>query len=352
MNIRDFVRPEVLNLPTINAPDISDGMIRLNANEAPQYPSIDDSIDLNRYPPIRPTTLNQKMAEFYSVNKNEILISRGSTEAIDTIIRTFCRPNTDTILISPPTFDMYKFFANLNSISVCEVPLLLKNNFELNIEDIIDSIKTETKLIFLSSPNNPCGSSVSNDNVVKILKAADDSAIVVLDEAYIEFSPLKTMIDMINDYPNLIILRTLSKAHALAGARCGAMISNNESIGMLKKILPPFSFSIPNINRIESALSSKYKDNAQLQIKTIIQERNRITKELIHFKCIDKIWNSDGNFIMIKFNNLELVVENLNKRNILVGLLKNNTALEQCSRITIGTEIENNLLLEALSDMD
>ena len=351
MDIKKYVRPEVLNLPTINAPDISDGMIRLNANESPQYPWGDKSSNLTRYPPIRPSTLTHKMAEFYSVSIDEILISRGSTEAVDIIIRTFCRPNLDRILITPPTFDMYQFFANLNSIAVCETPLLQENKFELNVSDVINSIKQEIKLIFLSSPNNPCGTSVSNNDVIKILNAANDKALVVLDEAYIEFSSHQTMINMINDYPNLIILRTLSKAHALAGARCGAMISNNKIISILQKILPPFSFSIPNIDQIESVLSSKNIDAAQHQIETIIQERIRLIEELRKLKSVDQIWSSDGNFIMIKFNNLELAVKALNKQNILVGLLKNNTALTQCARITIGTKSENNLLLETLRDL-
>ena len=353
MNIKDLVRPEVLNLPTINAPEVSEGMIRMNANESPASPwKKSNTIPLNRYPPIRPNSLTKKMAQFYRVSKNEILVSRGSTEAVDTIIRTFCRPNIDSILVSPPTFDMYQFFANLNSVAFEQVPLRLENNFALKIEDLTNAITKKTKLIFISTPNSPCGSSTTNEDIRLILEATKNSALVVVDEAYIEFSSLSSMINEINNYKNLIVLRTLSKAFSLAGARCGSMIASAEVINFLKKISPPFSFSTPAINHIEKVLSSNDLDANNQQIKKIIAEREQLKQNLSNLLCVNKVWQSDGNFLLVKFYSNDAVLNMLHKHHILVGQIKNNKVLENCLRITIGTPEENSALIEALSLID
>ena len=221
MTIKKFVRPEVLNLPIINVPASESGAIRLNANEAPESLWKDeDKYSLNRYPSPRPQNLINELAVFYDVSNDQISISRGSTEAIDIIMRTFCIPYKDEILISPPTFDMYKFFANANSITTNEMPLCESEDFCLDINKLTKNFNEKTKIIFISSPNNPTGTVVSNTDIEHLLESVKNKAIVVLDEAYIEFSELKTMTAKINTYENLIILRTLSKAYALAGVRC------------------------------------------------------------------------------------------------------------------------------------
>ena len=349
MNIKNLVRPEVLDLPIINAPGLSKGMIRMNANESPTSPwKKSNAIPLNRYPPIRPDVLTEKMSRFYEVSKNEILVSRGSTEAVDTIIRTFCRPNIDSILISPPTFDMYQFFANLNSISIEQAPLSMENNFTLKIEELKNAITKKTKLIFISTPNSPCGTSVSKEDIRLILEATKNTAIVIVDEAYIEFSSLSSCVDEIKNYNNLIVLRTLSKAFSLAGARCGSMISNADVINFLKKISPPFSFSTPTINHIENVLSSNDLEANNQQIRKIITERDQLKNYLSDLNCVKKVWRSDGNFLLVKFENTHAVFNILHEQHILVGQIKNNKALEDCLRITIGTPEENRALINAL----
>ena len=211
MTIKKFVRPEVLNLPTINVPASESGAIRLNANEAPESLWKDeDKYSLNRYPSPRPQNLINELAAFYDISNDQISISRGSTEAIDIIMRTFCIPYKDEILISPPTFDMYKFFANANSIKTNEMPLCESEDFCLDINKLTKNFNDKTKIIFISSPNNPTGTVVSNTDIEYLLESVKNKAIVVLDEAYIEFSELKTMTAKINTYENLIILRTLS----------------------------------------------------------------------------------------------------------------------------------------------
>jgi len=352
MKIKNLVRPEVLDLPTINAPEVSHGMIRMNANESPSSPwQKSKAIPLNRYPPVRPNSLTQGMANFYGVNKGEILLSRGSTEAIDTIIRTFCNPNMDSILVSPPTFDMYQFFANLNSISIEEAPLKAENNFVLEIDDLIDAITVKTKLVFISTPNNPCGSSTTINDITSVLEAVKDNAIVVVDEAYIEFSSIESMIKEIRNHENLIVLRTLSKAFSLAGARCGAMISSAEGIDLLKKTVPPFSFSTPTINHIESVLSSNDIKANNRHIKNIVIQRERLKKSLLTLACVDKVWKSDGNFLLVRFKNTNSILNALEENQILVGQIKNSDALKDCLRITVGNSEENKKLIEAISSI-
>ena len=348
MDIKYLVRPEILELPIINAPTASSNMIRMNANESPESPwSNDQFIPLNRYPPIRPNSLMEKIAEFYKIKNDEILLSRGSTEAIDIIIRTFCIPNNDKILISPPTFDMYRFFAKANSISTIEAPLSEENNFTLNMETLIKKITEDTKIIFLSSPNNPCGSSIKNEEIKMLLKAVESKVIVVVDEAYVEFSSTKSMIKEINNYNNLIVLRTLSKAFALAGARCGAMISSKEGIQFLKKIQPPFCFPTPIVNHIEAVLSSNGIKSAYSKIQNIITERKLLKNRIQTLDCVDKVWESDGNFLLTRFKNIDIVKKNLEKESILIGILKDNL-LKDCARITVGTKDENNSLINSL----
>ena len=352
MNIKDLVRPEILDLPIISPPTASNNMIRMNANESPESPwSNNQFIPLNRYPPVRPNSLMKKIAQFYNIKNDEILLSRGSTEAIDIIIRTFCVPNEDKILISPPTFDMYQFFAKANSISTIEVPLSEKNNFTLNIENLIKKITEETKIIFLSSPNNPCGSSIKSEEIKILLKAVKGKVIVVVDEAYIEFSSTKSMINEINNYNNLIVLRTLSKAFALAGARCGSMISSKEGIQFLKKIQPPFCFSTPIINHIEAVLSSDGINSANSEIANIITERKLLKNRMQTLDCVDKVWVSDGNFLLTRFKNIDRVKKHLDKENIVIGILKDDL-LKNCARITIGTKDENSSLINSLHKLN
>lgn len=350
MKIKDHVRPEILDLPTINAPEVSHGMIRMNANESPSSPwQKSKAIPLNRYPPVRPNSLTQEMAKFYGINAEEILLSRGSTEAIDIIMRTFCVPNKDSILISPPTFDMYQFFANLNSIFIDKAPLKAENNFILKIEDLIDAISSKTKLIFISTPNSPCGSSVTTKDIISVLDIVSDNAIVVVDEAYIEFSPIESMVKEIQNYENLIVLRTLSKAFSLAGARCGALISSTEGIELLKKTTPPFSFSTPTINHIESVLSLSDPRLNNSHINNIITQREYLKEMLLALACTDKIWKSDGNFLLVRFKNINSILSVLEENQILVGQIKNNADLKDCLRITIGNPEENKKLLKAIS---
>ena len=352
MSLKKLVRPEILDLPTINVPEALPEMIRLNANESPTShwnEALNHS--LHRYPPIRPYSIIKIIADLFEVQNDQILISRGSTEAIDIIIRTFCNPNKDQIIISPPTFDMYKFFATSNCIETIEIPIHGDNEFNINVKDLIKKLTDRTKIIFISSPNNPTGTSVSNDDIKYLLDAVKGRAIVVVDEAYIEFSSTKSLTREINNYNNLIILRTLSKAFSLAGIRCGAMISSSECSELLKKILPPFCFATPVIQFIKSALLSKDLQATKKQIEFLIKERERVKNELEKINCVNKIWKSDGNFLLVKFRDIDSVKNSLIDANVVVGLLKY-PSLSDCARITIGTRDQNDELIEVLDNLN
>ena len=197
---------------------------------------------------------------------------------------------------------------------------------------------------------NPTGTSVCNDDIKYLLNEVKDRAIVVVDEAYIEFSSTKSLAREINNYNNLIILRTLSKAFSLAGIRCGAIISSSESSELLKKILPPFCFATPVIEFIKNALLSKNLQSTKKQIKFIIRERERVKSELETINCVNKVWKSDGNFLLVKFKDIDSVKNSLISANIVVGLLKY-PSLSDCARITIGTRDQNNKLLEILGNL-
>ena len=348
MTIKKFVRPEVLNLPTINVPASESGAIRLNANEAPESLWKDeDKHSLNRYPSPRPQNLINELAAFYDISNDQISISRGSTEAIDIIMRTFCIPYKDEILISPPTFDMYKFFANANSIKTNEMPLCESEDFCIDINKLIKNFNDKTKIIFISSPNNPTGTIVSNTDIEYLLKKVKNKAIVVLDEAYIEFSEFKTMTAKINTYENLIILRTLSKAYALAGVRCGAIIANSEISEFIKKILPPFCFATPTIELIKNSIIPENINNAKTQINLIKKEKERVSKELNKTTIVNKVFQSEGNFLLVKFNDINKLKSTLENTNIIIGFLKY-PSLSKFARITIGTRDENDALLNLL----
>ena len=351
MSLKNLVRPEIHNLPIINIPESIPSTIRLNANEVPTSPwtSLENYVP-NRYPPVRPDSLIKPISNLFEVEEDQLLISRGSTEAIDIIIRTFCNPNKDEIMICPPTFDMYEFFAMSNSIQTHEISLKKAENFKVDIQRLIESMQGSTKIIFLASPNNPTGNSLTKDEIILLLEEVNNRAIVVIDEAYIEFSPIDSIASEIENYNNLIILRTLSKAFSLAGLRCGAMIASSDCINFLKRIISPFCFATPVINLIKQAIESNNSNDAKKQIQFIATERKRIMKDLIEISCVKNVWQSDGNFLLTEFKDLDKTSTLLQKAGIIIGCPKHKE-LENCARVTISNEQQNNKFLEELKKL-
>jgi len=349
MTAKRLAREDILSLRTLMTGAQDRSSIRLNANEAPDsHRFTDDNLGLNRYPEIRPSDLRSRLAELYEVPASCLLVTRGSSEGIDILIRAFCRANQDSIMTLPPTFELYRFFAQIQSAGTISVPLNSDNQFAFDADAVLEACTDSTKLIFICTPNNPTGNIVGYSDIKKIITARNDKSIIVVDEAYIEFSGQNSLGANVNDHENLIVLRTLSKAYALAGARCGAVIANATTIDILSRVLPPFSFSTPAVASALKALTDESLATASTCIAKIVAERGRISDELNRFRCVEKVWPSYGNFLLFRLTDQPAVLEFLKSRRILILGYGDQPGLSDCARITIGSRSENDAFLAAL----
>lgn len=353
MSISDIARPEIRHLKAYVAADQIDGMVRLNANESPMSPwSKLDRSPLNRYPPVRPATLQAKMADLYGVAPANVLATRGSTEAIDTLIRTFCRAYSDNIVVTPPTFDMYKVYADVQAVSLNPVPLDVEANFAFSASAVLNAANDHSKIIFICSPNNPTGSLVPRDDILEIAAARQDRSVVVVDEAYIEFADRESLVQDLPRHDNMVVLRTMSKAFALAGARCGALIGNEEAVTMLSRVLSPYSFSLPVTERVLDAMTADGFRKANQLVAQTIAERERLAIALTDVDVVERVWPSSANFLFVRFSAIDAVRQQLSADNILIREFKSLIDYPGCARITVGTPEENTLLLRSLSGVE
>jgi len=345
MTIETLARPEIRSLSAYETAVPVNGALRLHANEAPTAAGRNS---LNRYPEVRPTELQSRLARRFGVSASNLLVTRGSTEAVDLLIRTFCRAGRDSIVITPPTFVMYQVYADIQGAGTISCPLLSEQDFALNVESVTDYCTASSKLIFVCSPNNPTGNVVPRSDLVRILEARKDKSIIVVDEAYIEFSGAESMAALVRDHDNLVVLRTLSKALALAGARCGAVIANAALIRLLSGVLAPYALSTPVIDCVMAALSDRGFTNDS-RITKIVAERDRMTGQLTSSPFVQRVWPSQTNFLLVQFRNLAEIQERLRAERILIRDCSDKPGLENCARITIGDPDENDRLLAALS---
>jgi len=344
-----IARPEILTLKPYQAGQQVPGTIRLNANEAP-IAAWDDGNpqSLNRYPEARPFTIQKRLAEMFGVDSSQLLVTRGSSEAIDVLIRAFCRAYQDSIVTTPPTFEMYRVYADIQGIGMVDAPLDAEDSFRLDPQRVLGACTSTTKLVFLCTPNNPTGSLIGEADILTIAEARKGKSIVVVDEAYIEFSGQTSLCRRIGELDNLVVLRTLSKAHALAGARCGAAIGNDEIISVLGRVLPPYTFPTPVVESVLQALEGERARQSARAIGNIVQERSRLFQALEADDCVDSIWPSEANFILVRFRDLAAVQDFLRGERILIRDFSSYPALRNCARITVGTPAENDALLAAL----
>jgi histidinol-phosphate aminotransferase len=338
-DVSKFVRTNILNLAPYIAgkPDYS--QLRLHANEASWEPESAQPLKLNRYAGLD-LNVTSLIANQYQINDDEFIVSRGSSEGVDIIIKTFCEPHKDAICISTPTFDMYRFYANIQDIDIHDVPLSMEislNTYQFNYDLLCEHLvrHTNIKVLFLCSPNNPTGNSISENEIIGLCYLMKDQGIVVVDEAYIEFSTNKSVCKKINEINNLIILRTMSKSFALAGARVGYIISNNKCIAYMNRVVPPYSCPTPTQNYIKEALTHSNIITGQAYIKDVINEKILLYSNLSKHSFIDNVWKSDGNFILKK---------------ILVRGFPNMPILKHSLRITIGSLKDNAKLITALNE--
>jgi histidinol-phosphate aminotransferase len=341
-DIQKLVRSHIADLqPYSSARDefdtVESEVVYLDANENP----FDNGV--NRYPDPQQRKLKEVIARRRGVAANQLLLGNGSDEVLDLIFRAFCIPNQDKIIVMPPTYGMYKVLANINCISLDEVPL--NDDFQLFTKDILSQISTQTKAIFLCSPNNPSGNSFRREDILTLLQSF--TGLVVIDEAYIDFSTQKSLVSDLSSYPNLIITQTLSKAYGLAGIRLGICIASEEIIDILNKIKPPYNINSLTQERAISALADW--DTTQRQITQLIAERKGLFAQLEKISFVEKVYPSDSNFLLVRVDDANKRYAQLIENDIVVRNRSNQVGCENCLRFSVGTPQENQILIETLN---
>ena len=345
MNIKNLVRKNILNLkPYTSARDENSSGILLDANEnslGSTFNEIKD-LNLNRYPDPNQNDLRDLISAYLDVSKENLFFGVGSDEIIDLLIRIFCEPGKDKILIPEPTYGMYKVTADINNVPAVRV--LLNDDFQIDLKEINKNFTRDIKIIFLCSPNNPTGNLLRKDDVLGLCKK--NNSIVIVDEAYIDFAESFSLINEVGNYPNLVVMRTFSKAWGLAGARLGYCVANEEIVKILFKVKAPY-----NINSLTRFAIGKALNNVKLKnsyVKTIIEERENLKKELLLLPGVSKVFDSDANFLLIKCTNAKTILKKLAERKIIIRDRSSQPKLEGCLRISVGTKEENKILLNAL----
>jgi histidinol-phosphate aminotransferase len=312
-------------------------MIFLDANENPFQNGV------NRYPDPQQSSVKAVLANQRNVKPNQILLGNGSDEVLDLIFRAFCEPKVDNIISLPPTYGMYGVLANINAVENREV--LLSTDFQPQVESILADVDKNTKIIFLCSPNNPTGNSFSEESVVELLE--NFKGLVVIDEAYIDFSEKQSWLSRINEYPNLVITQTLSKAYGLAGIRLGICYGSAEVISILNKIKPPYN--VNELTQLRALERLKNPEKIKSEITSIIVQREQLLKVLVNVKFVEKIYPTEANFILIKVDNANERYDELIAKGIVIRNRTTQALCDNCLRLTIGTEEENRKLMEALT---
>jgi len=340
MKISELVRSNIKTLkPYSSARDEFSGTegVFLDANENPFG-------ELNRYPDPYQNKLKQIFGEIRKLTVNQIFVGNGSDEVIDVLVRTFCEPGKDKAVTFSPTYGMYQVSADINNIELMNIPLT--DSFEIDLDVFKNSIDSDVKLVFLCSPNNPTGNAVSNDTIRAILDSFN--GIVIVDEAYADFNSGDSAIELINEYPNLIVSQTMSKAWGLAAARVGFAITSEEVISYMNKIKPPYNVSALNQKAAIEAL--KDKEGFDQRLKTILEEKENLRAALSNLTKVSKIYPSDTNFLLVEFEDANRTYDELVDRKVIVR--NRNAYVKNCIRITVGSQEENEILINALKELE
>jgi histidinol-phosphate aminotransferase len=300
----------------------------------------------NRYPDPYQWKLKEAIRNVKGIAVENIFLGNGSDECIDLLYRCFCNPGKDNIIICPPTYGMYEVSANINDVEIRKAPLM--EDFQLDLIHLENLIDTSTKIIWVCSPNNPTGNSIHHHDIEMLLNNFD--GLVVVDEAYINFARQKSFVSLLEEYPNLVVLQTFSKAWGLAALRLGMAFASVDIITILNKVKPPY-----NINQASQELAIKaLEEVGQVNdmIKEIVAMRDALTEVFSSLPFVEKVYPSDANFLLVKIKEARKVYEYLLTRGIVVRDRSNVTLCDSCLRITIGTEKENTLLVDALLEME
>ena len=343
MNLNNLIRKNIKAMKPYSSArdefkDLKADMVFLDANENPFETT------LNRYPDPQQTALKKLISKQKELPIHQVLLGNGSDEVLDLIVRAFCEPNQDSILTLPPTYGMYGVLAQLNSIENIEVPL--SKDFNINVDQVLKQVKPRTKLLFICSPNNPSGNIMDVNAVTRLLKAFD--GLVVIDEAYIDFTTIESWTQRLNAFPNLMVTQTLSKAYGLAGIRLGTCYASKEIIAVLNKIKPPY-----NINSLtqQAAIEALQNNEVSDQVSSILREREKLANALASCFFVKKIYPSDANFILIKVDDANKRYDELLRHGIVIRNRTTQLGCENCLRISVGTPAENKQLLTLLNTL-
>lgn len=347
IDVSALVRENIKNLkPYRSARDDFDSGILLDANENSFGAPFADDMELNRYPMPYQEELREKIAAFRGLDTENVFVGVGSDEAIDLLFRIFCTPGKDRVIINPPTYGMYKVSAAINDVAVDEV--LLTENFQLQPDKVLDAITPETKMIFLCSPNNPTGNSLDIDDIMKVMNNFD--GIVVIDEAYIDFSRQASLAGNLTDYNNLVVLQTMSKSFGLAGIRLGIAMADAEIISYMMKVKAPYNVNKLTAQKATQAFSSI--QGVKKNIESVLEERERVIGKLVTYPQVKRIYPTDANFVMFRISNAKDVYEKLAENGVIIRYRGNEPHCEDCLRLTVGTSVENDRFFAALENIE
>ncbi|MCA0132717.1 histidinol-phosphate transaminase [Winogradskyella alexanderae] len=345
MNIESLLRDNIKTIKAYSSArdeykDATADMIFIDANENPFQ------TEVNRYPDPKQTTVKEQLSNIKGIPASQILLGNGSDEVLDLIFRAFCEPKLDNVITLPPTYGMYQVLADLNAIETISVEL--DNNFEPNVSQIINVQNSNSKLLFLCSPNNPTANSFNTNKIEELIRGFN--GIVVIDEAYIDFSNQESWLNRLNEFPNLIVTQTLSKAYGLAGIRLGICYASEFIISTLNKIKPPY-----NVNQLtqDKALNRlSHLDEVQKEVDLILNQRELLINQFSEISFIEKIYPSDANFVLAKVDDANARYNQLITKGIVVRNRTTQPLCENCLRFTVGTEEENKKLIAVLNELN
>lgn len=346
-DLEKIVRPNIKKLVPYHSAreDFGEGLL-LDANENSLGTPFPDDQQLHRYPDPKQTKLRELIAEWRGVRPQNVFTGVGSDEGIDLLYRIFCQPGQDRVLTTPPTYGMYNVSANIHDISVDEV-LLDEQKFQPRIDKILEAVKPNTKMLFLCSPNNPTGNTFTTEKIRTLIE--EFQGIVILDEAYIDFSDQESWAPKVVDYPNLVVLQTLSKSFGLAGIRLGITYAQEEIIDYMMKVKAPY-----NINKLTAEKTIEGLQNwetVQFRADAIKKERKQLKDKLEQLKIVRQVYESEANFLLTKFTDAQKVYKQLADQDIIIRYRGNQPHCENCLRITVGTPDENERLISALKKL-
>ena len=341
MEIKDLIRQNIKSLEAYSSARdefkaMSSEFVFIDANENPF------DTGLNRYPDPQQNLVKEALSKIKGISEEQILLGNGSDEVLDLIFRVFCEPRVDNVIVLPPTYGMYEVLANTNAIELVKIPLV--ENFQPNVKEIIKGQDAKTKLLFLCSPNNPTANSFDANKIETLIK--EFNGIVVIDEAYIDFSIEDSWLCRLDEFPNLIVTQTLSKAYGLASIRLGICYASKEIISILNKIKPPY-----NVNQLtqDVALQSLFnQEKVKNEIAIIISERNQLIRDLQNVEIVEKVYPSDANFLLVQVDDATLRYKQLVKLGIIARNRTTQILCDNCLRFTVGTPDENKKLINTL----